>query len=459
MAFPFDNSAYHYYNFQNMKKVYVETYGCQMNEHDSERMLSILSEKGYTPTQHPKEADVVIVNTCSVRAKAEQKAYSSLGRYTGLKKKNPGTWQDRLVVFSGCVAQQEGERLLGRFQGLNVVVGPSQVHRIDELLARARTEEAVVAVAPEQGQDRFRNPVKDVHGIKASVTIMEGCDNFCTYCTVPYLRGREVSRSARSIMDEVQALVASGVREVVLLGQNVNSYADASAGRTMTLYDLLAALNSVSGLERIRFITSHPRDITDRLMHAFTDFGKVCPHLHLPVQSGSDRILKLMARGYTTARYLDTVDKLRALVPGIALTSDFIAGFPSETDEDHRDTIQFIRHVRYDNIFSFKYSDRPLARSSASADKVPPDVIAARLGELQQVQLAITREIYGSLTGTHQQVLVEGDSKKPGRQQGRTREGRIVNFSGTVPSGTLANVLIEDFSDNALYGTHTREEN
>ncbi len=209
-----------------MKKVYIETYGCQMNEHDSDRMLSILSEKGYTATRQPREADVVIVNTCSVRSKAEQKAYSSIGRYTGLKKKNPEAWQDRLVVFSGCVAQQEGARLLKRFQGLNVVVGPSQVHRIDELIVRARTEESVVAVAPETAQDRFRNPVTDVHGIKAYVTIMEGCNNFCSYCTVPFLRGREVSRSARHIMDEVYVLVASGVREIVLLGQNVNSYAD-----------------------------------------------------------------------------------------------------------------------------------------------------------------------------------------------------------------------------------------
>ncbi len=441
-----------------MKKVYIETYGCQMNEHDSERMLAILSDNGYVQTDKPKEAEVVIVNTCSVRAKAEQKAYSSIGRYTGLKKGKPGSEKDRVVVFSGCVAQQEGKKLLGRFKGLNIVVGPSQVHRIDELVNKAKTDGTVIAVAPDKDQERFRNPVKGVHGVKAFVTIMEGCDNFCSYCTVPYLRGREVSRHARNIIDEVYALVASGVKEVVLLGQNVNSYRDNSEGRQITLYELLSALNDIKGLERIRFITSHPKDLTDELVHAFTDFQKVCPHLHLPIQSGSDRILKLMARGYTVKEYGDRIDRIRALMPDIALTSDFIVGFPSETGEDHRDTIQFIRRANYDNIFSFKYSDRRLARASTYDGKVPVQVIAGRLKELQDAQLEITRKIYGALTGTLQQVLVEGESKKQGRQQGRTAHGRIVNFSGTVPEGTVANVLIDDYSDNALYGKHITEE-
>ncbi len=441
-----------------MKKVYIETYGCQMNEHDSERMLSILSGGGYVQTDNPRDAEVVIVNTCSVRAKAEQKAYSSVGRYAQLKKRRSETAQNRVIVFSGCVAQQEGRKLVGRFKGVDVVVGPSQVHRIDELIRQSKTTGPVVAVAPDTDQNRFRNPVKDMNGVKAYVTIMEGCDNFCSYCTVPYLRGREVSRNVRSIIDEVYTLVASGVKEVVLLGQNVNSYRDNAGEKQVTLYELLSMLNDIKGLERIRFITSHPKDLTDKLMHAFTDFDKVCPHIHLPIQSGSDRILKLMARGYTVEEYMDKINRIRTLKPDVAVTSDFIAGFPSETDQDHHDTIMFVRRANYDNIFSFKYSDRPLARANKYGDKVPEHTIAGRLKELQDAQLEITRKIYRALAGTVQRVLVEGDSKKQGRQQGRTMHGRLVNFSGTVPEGTVADVLIDDYSDNALYGKHIPEE-
>ena len=445
---------HHYYYFYSMKKVYIETYGCQMNEHDSERMLSILSEDGYTGTDDPKDAGVIIVNTCSVRGKAEHKAYSSIGRYAGLKKSK----HDRIVVFSGCVAQQEGEKLLNRFKDVDIVVGPSQVHRIDELIHQARTDGTVVAVAPDTGQKRFRSPVKSVNGVKAYVTIMEGCDNFCSYCTVPYLRGREVSRHARDIIDEVHALVESGVREVVLLGQNVNSYRDDSGGRIVTLYELLSVLNDIKGLERIRFITSHPRDLTDQLIHAFIDFPKVCEHIHLPVQSGSNRILRLMARGYTAEEYMGKIEKLRTLKPDIAVTSDFIVGFPQESEEDHRDTILFVKRANYDNIFSFKYSDRPLARASRLENKIGAHSIAGRLRELQYTQLEITRQIYRFLVGTVQQVLVEGRSKKQGRQQGRTRHGRIVNFEGGAGTGTIVDVIIYDYSDNALYGRCVTKE-
>jgi tRNA-2-methylthio-N6-dimethylallyladenosine synthase len=441
-----------------MKKVYIETYGCQMNEHDSERMLSILSDSGYVPTDNPKDAEVIIVNTCSVRAKAEQKAYSSIGRYIELKKRKSERETNRLIVFSGCVAQQEGGKLLRRFKDVDIIVGPSQVHRIDELINKAEIDGTVVAVSPDIGQNRFRNPVKDTNGVKAYVTIMEGCDNFCSYCTVPYLRGREISRNARYIIDEVYGLVASGVKEVILLGQNVNSYRDNSEGKLITLYELLAALNGIKGLERIRFITSHPKDLTDGLMHAFTDFDKVCAHIHLPIQSGSNRILKLMARGYTVEEYMDKIEKIKTLRPDIAVTSDFIVGFPSETADDHNDTILFVRRATYDNIFSFKYSDRPLARASTYGDKVQMHVIADRLKELHYTQIGITRKIYGALVGTTQKVLVEGESKKQGRQHGRTTHGRIVNFSGNVPKGTITNVLIDDYSDNALYGKHIPEE-
>jgi tRNA-2-methylthio-N6-dimethylallyladenosine synthase len=437
-----------------MKRVYIETYGCQMNEHDSERMLSILSDSGYTTTDNPKEAEVIIVNTCSVRGKAEQKAYSSIGRYVELKSRK----HEKIVVFSGCVAQQEGKRLLGRFKGVDVVVGPSQIHRIDELISRVGTDNGIVATGPYVDQERFRNPVRDTGGVKAYVTIMGGCDNFCTYCTVPYLRGREVSRYAREIIDEVHSLVGSGVKEVVLLGQNVNSYVDNSGSMRITLYELLSMLNDIRGLERIRFITSHPKDLTDKLISAFADFDKVCEHIHLPVQSGSDRILKLMARGYTTGDYMKRIEKLRKVKPDIAITSDFIAGFPSETTDDHRDTILFIKHANYDNIFSFKYSDRPLAKASRFENKVQTHAIDERLKELQSVQLEVTRNIYKSLVGTVQRVLVEGKSKKQGRWQGRTRQGRIVNFEGGADTATTVEVMIDDYSDNALYGRRMTKE-
>ncbi|MGC8578797.1 MAG: tRNA (N6-isopentenyl adenosine(37)-C2)-methylthiotransferase MiaB [bacterium] len=441
-----------------MKKVYIETYGCQMNEHDSERMLSILSTREYEATDRPVDADVIIVNTCSVRTKAEQKAYSSIGRYIQLKKKQTKNYKDKLVVFSGCVAQQEGGRLFERFKGLNIVVGPAQVHRIDELLEMAEKQETVIAVDPNTEQNRFKNPVKDINGVKAYVTIMEGCDNFCSYCTVPYLRGREVSRNARAIIDEAYMLVSQGVRELILLGQNVNSYRDITDGRDITLYELLSMLNDIKELKRIRFVTSHPKDLTEKLMHAFTDFDKVCPHIHLPIQSGSDRILKLMARGYTVEEYMAKVEKLRTLKPDIAITSDFIVGFPSETTQDHQDTVTFVKRLKYDNIFSFKYSDRPLARSSRYGNKLPMNIISDRLRELQSVQLEITRKIYSELKGTVQEVLVEGESKKKGRLQGRTAHGRIVNFEGSAAIGTITGVFIDDCSDNALYGRCIVEE-
>lgn len=440
-----------------MKKVYIETYGCQMNEHDSERILSILWTEGYEATEKPSDADVIVVNTCSVRAKAEQKAYSSVGKYIELKKKNP-KHKDKLVVFSGCVAQQEGERLLERFKGLNVIVGPSQVHHINEFLKQAEHGNTVVATQPNLDQDRFKNPVKNVIGIKAYVTIMEGCNNFCSYCTVPYLRGREVSRNARAIIDEVYSLVQNGVREIILLGQNVNSYKDSSDDKEITLYELLAMLDDIKELKRIRFVTSHPKDFTDKLMHAFVDFSKVCAHIHLPIQSGSNRILKLMARGYTVEEYLSKIERLRALKPDIAITSDFIVGFPSETIKDHQDTLALLKYINYDNIFSFKYSDRPLARSSKYEDKLPMNIISDRLKELQYTQLDITRKIYSMLKETVQQVLVEGESKKKGRLQGRTTHNRIVNFEGNVRAGEIASIFIDDYSDNALYGRCIAEE-
>ncbi len=428
-----------------MRKVYVETYGCQMNEHDSERMLSILKEDGYGYTDNPKDADVIIINTCSVREKAEHKAYSSLGRYMELKHRK----HNKVVVFSGCVAQQDGKELIKTFKDVDVIVGPSNVHRIGELIARIDHDGHVIATSENTCQSRFKNPVKNIIGIKAYVTIMEGCNNFCTYCTVPYLRGREVSRDAREIVDEVYALAGSGVKEIILLGQNVNSYMDQST----SLYELLSMLNDINGIERIRFITSHPKDLTDKLMRAFADFGKVCPHIHLPVQSGSDRILKLMARGYTTSDYIKKIEKLRNIKPDMAITSDFIVGFPSETYDDHYSTILFIKQVIYDNIFSFKYSDRLLAKASRFDNKVGDDDKAGRLKELHETQLGITKSIYSSLVNTVQRVFVEGKSKKQGRMQGRTGHNRIVNFEGAADPGEVVDVLINDYSDNALYGS------
>ena len=434
-----------------MKKVFIRTFGCQMNEYDSERMLALLKGE-YIPCREPKEADLILVNTCSVRKKAEEKVYGLVGRLKHLKRTRP----EVIIGVCGCVAQQEGEQLLKRLPHVDLVLGPQAVYRLPEALEKiARGKGPVVDT---RFHKDFRQPLilPELNGdrpVKAFVTIMQGCDNFCTYCVVPYTRGREISRPPEDILAEVECLVRQGVREITLLGQNVNSYGRKEKGFP-SFAELLREVASVPGLWRLRFTTSHPKDLDEDLMRCFAEVPELCEHLHLPVQAGSNRVLKRMHRRYTREEYLSRVKKLREISPEIALTTDIIVGFPGETEEDFEQTLTLLEEVRFDEIFSFKYSDRPLARSTAFEDKVPEEEKARRLARVHALQDRITREINESYLGKVVEVLVEGKSPgNPALWTGRTRTNHVVNFSGPHGlKGKLVRVLIEDCGQHSLRG-------
>ena len=434
-----------------MKRVFIRTFGCQMNEYDSERMLTLLKEE-YIPCAEPKEADLILVNTCSVRKKAEEKVYGLVGRLKHLKKQRP----ELIIGVCGCVAQQEGEKILKRLPHVDLVLGPQAVYRLREALEKVRAGEGPV-VDTEFRKD-FRQPLilPELDGdrpVKAFVTIMQGCDNFCAYCVVPYTRGREISRPPEDILAEVECLVRQGVREVTLLGQNVNSYGRKEKGFP-SFAELLREVAAIPGLWRVRFTTSHPKDLDEDLMRCFAEVPEVCEHLHLPVQAGSDRVLKRMHRRYTKEEYLAKVRRLREICPEIALTTDIIVGFPGETEEDFAETLRLLEEVRFDEIFSFKYSDRPLARSTQFEDKVPEEEKARRLSLVHQVQERITRETNESYLGREVEVLVEGKSPgNPSLWTGRTRTNHVVNFSGPEDlKGKLVHVLIEGCGQHSLRG-------
>lgn len=434
--------------------LYVQTFGCQMNEYDSLRVQRILAHKGYRPTAELGDADVIFLNTCSVREKAEQKVYSFLGRLRRHKLLNP-----RLkIVVAGCVAQQLGEKLLQRFDYLDLVVGTRGVPAIAELLEAVSAKGRRLAHLPDHPDDGkyadiFQQSAVMTSEVAAPVTIMQGCDNFCTYCIVPYVRGREQSRPVAEIMAEVEGLVAGGAKEVLLLGQNVNSY-----GRGLpdgaSFVTLLETLCNQSEVRRIRFTTSHPKDLTDELIACYATLPKLCKHLHLPVQAGSDRILQRMNRHYTAARYLQRIELLRRTCPEIGITSDVMVGFPGESEDDFQATLRLIEEVQFDNLFSFAYSDRPFARSSEFADKTPEQVKIRRLIELQGLQAEITLRKNQAEVGQLREVLVEGPSKNGGRQMsGRTQQNRVVNFEGPSElTGHTVIVKIVDAFSHSLRG-------
>ncbi|PIP38636.1 MAG: tRNA (N6-isopentenyl adenosine(37)-C2)-methylthiotransferase MiaB [Desulfobacterales bacterium CG23_combo_of_CG06-09_8_20_14_all_51_8] len=456
-----------------LRKFYINTIGCQMNVYDSAQMASVLKQKNYQPCDSFLTADLIIVNTCAIREKAEQKVYSFLGRLTPLKKKNPGL----KVVVAGCVAQQQGVRITERFPQVDLVLGTHMVHRLPEFL------EAIEAAAQpliETGMTKtIGEPASAIekqasgHDVSAFVTIMRGCDNYCTYCVVPYVRGREISRRPESILGEIRALVAVGVREITLLGQNVNSY---GVKEGMTSFpELLTMVNDIEGLERIRFVTSHPKDLSDDLVSAFGNLEKLCNHIHLPVQSGSDRILKKMNRRYTRSEYLEKIDKLRRVSPDIAITTDFIVGFPGETDADFLDTLTLMETVQYDTAFAFEYSDRHEAPASRFSDKISGPVKNERVQRLFALQKEITRKNRRLLEGKVFSALIEGESrnqlKKSGTSAavqlaGRTSENRIVNFDFPchwgidfdLLKGQTVNVEIVDVLSNSLRGVLTRRQ-
>jgi tRNA-2-methylthio-N6-dimethylallyladenosine synthase len=435
------------------KHYYIETMGCQMNEYDSDHLSRILEDSGYLRVSDPEKADFVLLNTCSVRAKAEQKALSRLGRLATLKKKNPRF----LLAVAGCVAQQRGMDLLERFAGLDLVLGPREIGNFRVILEKVKEGGTRVAAIDARGKpvsffggfDYFK------HTVKAFITIMEGCNNFCSYCIVPYVRGRETSRPPQELLDEAKNLILQGVTEITLLGQNVNSYA---YGNTR-FSGLLNSMNEIEGLQRIRFTTSHPKDLSPELIQSFPRLEKLCPHIHLPFQAGSNRVLKAMKRGYTREKYMELIDALRNARPGIAVTSDVMVGFPGETEEDFELTMDLIRKIQFDNLFSFKYSDREGTPAAKMEGKIPEAQKLARLDRLQELQRKITLKKNRELIGRSLEVLVEGASKKGQGLTGRTATNKVVNFVNDKRYiSKLVNVTIKRASFNSLWGELTSAE-
>ncbi len=432
------------------KLIYVETFGCQMNVSDSEKIISMLQANGYEQTESPAEADLIILNTCSVRAKAEQKLYSTLGRFRELKKVN----ESLILGVGGCVAQREGQRLLKRAPFVNLVFGTHNLHLVPEMVTAAEKGQRIARVDFVDNETRLDLFPKgdDGNSVSRFVTIMQGCDNFCSYCIVPYVRGREISRRSSDIINEVRAMAERGVREVTLLGQNVNSYGLKSPGE-INFPALLYKVASVDGIERIRFTTSHPKDISPSLIMCFAEIPELCGHIHLPVQSGSDKILALMERGYTRKEYLEKIEALKKARPDIQITGDMIIGFPGESEEDFQHSISLVKEVGYADQFSFIFSPRPETKAAGFVDDLTYKEKQERLNSLQTLQKQMTLDRNKSLVGSVRKILVEGKSKRGGQLFGRTEGNRVVNFSGNDSLiGSFVSVRIENAFQNSLLG-------
>jgi tRNA-2-methylthio-N6-dimethylallyladenosine synthase len=434
-------------------RLYITTFGCQMNEYDSARMVDVLREsRGLELTDDPAAADVVLLNTCSVREKAQEKVFSHLGQWRLLKQQKPGL----VIGVGGCVASQEGEGLLERAPFVDLVFGPQTIHRLPEMIAglEASGRAQVDVSFPEiEKFDRLPEPRAD--GATAFVSIMEGCSKYCSFCVVPYTRGEEMSRPFAQVMAEVESLASQGVREVMLLGQNVNAYLGAmNDGTDCDLATLIRFVARVDGIERIRFTTSHPVEFTDALIEAYAEVPKLASYLHLPVQSGSDRVLSMMKRGYTALEYRQKIRRLKAVRPGISLSSDFIVGFPGESERDFEQTMNLIAEVGFDQSYSFIYSRRPGTPAASLPDDVPREVKQQRLSILQRRIDQQAQEISRAMVGTTQRVLVERPSKKdPAQLAGRTENMRWVNFDGpAILLNDFADVLVTEALPNSLRG-------
>lgn len=432
-----------------MKSFHIITFGCQMNEHDAERMTGILEARGCASASVAGDADMIILNTCSIREKAEQKFYSELGRLKKLKDERPGL----KIAVAGCIAQQEGRNILSRAPYVDLVFGPSDIAKLSHVLDKGLSQPSpVIETTGDPEYHRKRIPAARADKIKAWVSIMYGCDNFCTYCVVPYLRGRERSRLPEDIVDEVCELGRKGYKEVTLLGQNVNSYGK-GLEQHADFPSLLRLVNDVPGIERIRFVTSHPRDLSEGLIAAVRVLPKVCESIHLPVQSGSDRILVSMNRKYTRNEYLDKIMRFRASLSDLALTTDIIVGFPGETEPDFEMTVKLLEEVQYDGIFAFKYSKRPGTTALKLSGHLPEQVKEERLARVLDLQKAITEKKNRALSGTVQEVLVDGHSKRGGTVTGRTRGNKAVNIDGPASLiGSLVRVKIVSTGVNSLTG-------
>ena len=428
------------------KKLYIKTYGCQMNVYDSERMAEALGGKGYVETQTPDDADMILLNTCHIREKAAEKVYSELGRFKGLKAANP----DLKIGVAGCVAQAEGEEIIKRQPMVDLVVGPQSYHRLPAMDdAIQRGAKALDTDFPDDDKfDTLKTRAKAKRGPTAFLTVQEGCDKFCAFCVVPYTRGAEVSRPADRIIREAQELVESGVKEITLLGQNVNAYHGHEGG----LAGLIWALDKVDGLERIRFTTSHPNDMDDALIEAHGTCDKLMPYLHLPVQSGSDRILKAMNRKHTGESYIKLIAKIRAARPDLLLSGDFIVGFPGETDEDFEDTMQLVRDVHYGQAYSFKYSTRP-GTPAAEKPQLPEDVMNERLQRLQALLREQQQATQASMVGHEVKVLFEKAGREPGQMIGKSEYLHAVYADAPADVlGQVRKVKVVQDSPNSLKG-------
>jgi tRNA-2-methylthio-N6-dimethylallyladenosine synthase len=418
-----------------------------MNVHDSEKIRGLLSEEGYVSAVSPEEADLIIFNTCAIREKAEQKFFSQLGRTKLLKRKK----SDLKIAVTGCVAQEAGEGLFKKAPFVDFVMGPQNIHRLSGLISSDRG----IEIQQDNHDIALREFTAERQGrVKTWISIMYGCDNFCSYCIVPYTRGREVSRPSGSILDEVRDLVSKGFKEVTLLGQNVNSYRS-----DIGFVDLLRKIDK-TGVERVRFVTSHPRDFSGELSDAVSDLPSLCEHIHLPIQSGSDRILKLMNRGYTYSEYKAKIDRLRDKIPGIALTTDIIAGFPGETEEDHADTLSALDEIGFDGIFAFKFSPKKGTKACDMKNHLNEAVKSTRLNQILKVQEDITYRRNVILEGTIQEILLEGPSESDGEMLvGRTRTNKIVTVkSFPKAEGALRRVRIEKARLHSLSGVSLDSE-
>ena len=437
------------------KKLYIKTHGCQMNEYDSSRMRDLLGEShNMVATENPEEADVILINTCSIREKAQEKLFHELGRWKNLKKKNP----ELVIGVGGCVASQEGAAIAERAPYVDLIFGPQTLHRLPEMMETKKNNGVVVVDVSFPEIEKFdRLPQPDADGVSAFVSIMEGCSKYCTFCVVPYTRGEEVSRPVADVMAEIIHLAKQGVREVNLLGQNVNAYrGDATDGTVVDLAELITYVAAVDGIDRIRFTTSHPVEFTDSLIDVYNHIPELVSHLHLPVQSGSDRILMAMKRGHTALEYKSKLRRIKKIRPNISFSSDFIIGFPGETEADFEATMKLIHDMDFDTSYSFIYSPRPGTPAADLPDETPEEVKKHRLAILQDRIIQQAMVISRRMVGNTERILVSGYSKKdPGQLCGRTENNRVVNFrcDNADLIGKFADVLIEEALPNSLRGT------
>lgn len=434
-----------------MKTYFIKTFGCQMNEHDSQKMEALLRRSGYAKVSSPSQSDLIVINTCSIRERSYQKAVSHIGQTA-----KEGDGKKPVVAVTGCVVSHDGEGIMKRFPSVDLVLGPDHIASLPEMIEEVEGKRSRPARVDFKDISDYEFPSQIQTGekqVKTYVTIMKGCDNVCSFCIVPFTRGKEVSREASEIIDEIRSLESTGVREVMLLGQNVNSYGKGLTPKT-SFARLLRQVDEETSIDRIRFTSPHPKDLSPALIEEYARNGKLCPHMHLPVQSGSDRVLRRMRRSYTRAAYLKRVDALRKAAPGVAITTDIIVGFPGETEEDFKDTLRLVREVGYDSSYSFSYSPRPQTEAFTMADDVPPEVKKERFARLQALQAELSLAKNRAEIGKTVPVLVEGISFNAGGQMtGRTPHARIVNFDGGQElTGAILNLEITGASPYSLKG-------